>query len=793
MATTTSHANPHKYNGNAKCLKKASFGKVHGTAAAIGMVELDGIINSIQLGSVHTLQIGYSKYTGFVSRYVHDQIEKTTTLTFADWRDILHDHWYFAAFNMQEEDGRIWHLLHQDWKHNIITPVAREIDQHDFTGIQGAIGFDAIKIVAGQKLLSAAEILNLVILHPVVFKWSAEPIADTILKAARPMNMNFQTGAKVIDVVNTVLDACGLQFTVRVPGEIYITLKGFSSNLFVNGMIDETIDPCILDPDEYSVGKELSEKGRRVTIVGSRNKYQYTFPCKADWNPNWTWELCYGGWVLSALLEKNGLTRDSKLKDMPLQYQDPKAWHETQEYAGAGHVVKQRTRNDLTVREYLDKVCFKIYVLDFSKAISSAEFGKIDDLVASYVPFEKWKPTAWLDLLAAATSGATVPTGPGIPAPPTPVPFDMKYPVSATTKEEIACPFPPSKSLVTDSNIQFIALGTSRKIINGIRNPFADQRTLIPMTDGVSLTVEDVITELTYGKFDKKGELIGFETKRVMTYIVRLIFDAPRFYIDRKVPFTDSKSIKADFVACVLSLDGDIFMYHKGDTTNSVKLRTQKLDVSNLYTAKVNDHGVVTLADNLRKNLGELGAIPALIPAKATDIAEKIATQALFHLAVNKSGSLSFSRPIGFECDGLIDTVQLELTETEITESIQLSDGWLEGEKYSFPMELGISAKMKFEGELATDRLKQLAKLANAQGRGNAASQPNANFIMQMPGSVFNPAATSLAFSGGPAQQGTAKVKVKKDIIAETPSNGLNVSQVMVFGKMQSYASVDKS
>lgn len=772
---------PQIFAGMLNCPDEMSFGKVHGPAPAAATVK---IFNSIAnyLGDIVTLQVGYSSYVGVVTRKSYNFLDGITTFNFTDWRDKLHDRHIFAAYNMQDTGGKCWHMFHDDWAIGKTTIVAKDLDQVDFAAAQDTQSLNLLKTSASQKLLSAADILNTIInFYP--FSWVAEADAFSVLKLARPMNIDWRGGVKIVEAVQQVLDACGLQFTVRIPYQIHISLKGFSSNALVNAISTGTINFCSIDPDSYEIGQEISDRGRRVLIVGGRNKYQYCFPCKADWNQNFTWQLCYGGWILSALLKKHNLTLLSKIKEMPAQYFDTSPWSENYDMSGMGATPTIRTRMEMTIEEYINKICFKYYLIDFSRVMQSFPMASETFGTAVSVALDKSKPQA------SFTINLSTGSAPPLIDPPPVVPLytDSAGTVINTVAQEVHdinwssmlvdsnkhcySVLPIADHMVSDSNLRCIIYATSRKIINGMRNPFEDQRYYTPMSKGFSLEISENI-------------VLG----QPITYTGRLIFSDPRFIIDSTKAFTDPESIKPDSIIVMLALAGKIFTHEQGDPADQVRLRIQKKDISNLYRSYNSDLEVITLADNFRKNLKDEGVIPAAVPVKAVDLATKIATQMLFHLAINTSGEMSFARSVGLECDGIIDSVSISYSDNGVTEQVSFTNGWLDGESYSAPTELGISAKMKFEEKLALDRLRALAGVAQDNGAVWAGNDPD---LFQSQAGLDGPAATAKAFSGGAAKQGTAKIKLTKNSIVDAGTGGLNVSQVLIHGKLKTLAEAE--
>lgn len=764
------------------CPRQAKFGYVHGTSPARADFTFDGQVD-LPVGSTISVQIGSSYFVGSVILVEHENNTNegvTTKVKADDFRDKLHDNYVFAAFNVKESDGRIWHLFPDDWYLDRKTWVSKELEQQDMNNLQNLAAnqqqnpqqvINLLKNHAKQNLISAASILNF-LASTFSFRWFCDSNVRTILKKNYPFNLNWSGGEKGANAVDELLKKLGLQFTWFGLDYMYITMRGWSHNSFINAFNSGFADICNAGADSGSKGKELNDKGRRVIIVGDRNSYQHTAMLAANWNPAWTWELCYGGWQLSALLRANGLTMLSKVKELPEKYHDEETWIGSNDISFEGQAPNKRTRNEMTIQEYIDQIAFHVYVLD------------IETLVNNFTPVQKnfqgnW---SWFDYEnfrsvdpPVGNQAIGVPPAQGNPAT-----FDIEN--YAAFNDVVNSPVPVSQHLVTETNARFVVWGTTRKIIDGKSKPVEDQHHLVPIQEGVSMDIENIINPKTAQE----------------EYRIRFVFSAPQYRINKDVSFTDPKAIQPDIVLATLAFDREIFGYWKGEqAAQSVRVRTQKKDISGLkksfiYGKEING----LLAENHILNLKKGGAQPAVQPVKAIDIADKIANQLLFHMAVNETGYLSFSHSAGFLPDGIIDTVSVNFSdETGISETVNFASGWIDGE-IDNPFVLNRSIPLQFANQIARQRLIDMAKQFNAGGggqggnagggaggAGNGGNQ-NTGGLFRRRGGVDSPESSYSMYGGGPSAPGAVKIKIGKAELSDMDADGdVDVFDLMILGK----------
>jgi hypothetical protein len=694
---------PASFNGMA-CPEAVQIGFTHGPNAAQATVKVTGNLSSIPLGSPGTIQVDNSAFFGFLVNTEYTWGDQSTTLRYVDWRDRMHDVLVFAALNMQEDDGRFYHIMpdkwdeketSQDWSTQRKTYVTREVEQDDFNTFSNLSPDTIFNLSVGKdNLYSAFNILNW-IGKKYQFRMVAEQTALNILKKSFPLNLDWNAGATVAEAVNQVLEKLNMQQVALPSGVLYVSIRGFSESAFANALANGLVNPCLTGSDSPSLGSELSERGRRVKIIGDHNKYEWTYLCQQNWNPAWTWDIAFGGAKLSALLKKYSLTRFSKLKEMPTEYKDFETWTDA-ENTGEGALTQKRTRNEMTIQEYIDKIVYKAYVVDFTKVVGDLATTKKD--VFSGKTYRIDRERAGLQL-TEEVNGKTTKVPSDEHGRPSPIGDLSNYSVTDLwDNSQLNSLYPLSRTLVTDSDLQFLVYATNRKIIRGAEHPFSDQHTMVPKNGGVSLDVEEVL-RYTDGKNEHR---------------VRLFFNQPQFYVDKKLKEDDPKRIQPDKIAVRISVDREIFQWGQGEKYNGIRVREQRVSVRNLYKAAVNGEEVTVLKENFIENLKKDGS-PATGQSgvRADDLAKKIATQALFHQSIVSSGTMDFKDRAGFMPDGLIDSVTVSFSaQTGIEEVLNFSNSWNAREQIYLPIVGKVSTKRKFEDDIIRDRLRDLAKAA---------------------------------------------------------------------------------
>lgn len=680
------------------CPESINFGFVHGTQPAIATIKYDEARQAappVYIGQTTGLLLDRSMFIGFISKKEvttsDDTGDTITTLTVVDWRDTLHDDYIFAAFNVAEPDGRHWHMMPSNWPYQVKTWVSEEMQQQDFYSVQN-IQYSSkyIPIVAKQKLLSAATILN-ILGNQFDFRWSAEATALQILKTTYPMNLDWTSGITGARALDDLLGKCNARMTCNVPGRIHITIKGFMPQSLIDAFLAGLTNHCLFGAVEGSVGTEINEEGRHVYIVGGRNKHQYTFLCRQNWNSEFDYRMAYNGFNLSALLMQHGLNPLSKLKELPKKYQDNEVWMDHSDGFGIGAGTTKRTRNEMTIEEYVSKIVFKTYIVDFNTALN----GQVKILSDTITSGGNWKKFDKSYLRYKSTGSGNLALYPWTGTETT------KYGVDSFNSFA-----PISDALVTESNTNYIAFVTNQEIVHGKTNQIESQKHFVPVQEGVSLNVEEVLN-----RSDARTE-----------YRARLMFSGPRFIFTDLDNADDEDTIVPDFILVTLALEGKVFTHQKGSRAG-VKSRSQKMTTDNLYKAFVNGREYRTLAWNHIRHLEDQGAVPGLSFAKADFIADKMADKMLLHLALNKAGHLKFEDRAGVTCNGLIETVNVAFNpDNGLSEVVNFTKEFVEFDEYGpvprvdiSPKELGISSVIKTEKDINRDRLKEIASAALRQ------------------------------------------------------------------------------
>jgi hypothetical protein len=670
---------PATYGGNG-CPERLNFGRVHGPSAAVGYLEIDGDVN-VQMGTPGMIQIGPASYYGFVTKIEKSQNAESgnrTVVRMVDWRDRLQDNYLFGAFNMHEDDGRFWHILPYQWLDQIKTYVSRQFKQVDFNQLQAGPGQDRLlKNIGKDGLFSPATILN-AIAQQFNFVWTAEERALRILKSTRPLNLDWNAGAKVGDAIEQMLSKVQLQWTCFGVKNLHVTVRGFTDNAYVSSFAQGLTDICTLGAEEGSIGQELNEHGRRVALVGEPNRYEYTFPCRQNWNPAWTWEFCYGAWQRSALLKQLGLTILSKVKELPKKFHDDQIWTENNDEK-KGDIPEKQTRNEMTIQDYLDKIAFKVYVVDFRYAMTTFKrvnhkrfegtYGEIDydNTMEIRNPRNITGWQAWKDWDSVL--------------------LDSEWPIS--------------NALVTESNRQSITYATSYKISTGKMPPFDDIHTFVPKSDGVSMDIEEIL--------DVDPDLGGQNF-----YRVRLFFSEVQLFDPDWVHQENVGADKLpDTVLITLPLDQKLYTYVYGEAGNGPRVRTKKVSVRSLYKAFENGKEVTVLKRNFMRNLVQGGVQLAANAVKADDIAKEIAKQLVASQAVNVAGGLRFKDRCGMMCDGMVDSVNDTFDPVSgIEEFVNFSSSAMDDREIVNPIPIRVGRETKMEDDIARDRLLALHKEA---------------------------------------------------------------------------------
>jgi hypothetical protein len=738
--------------GGEICPDSANFGYVHGPSPSVATLSHTEAIDA-PMGSDLSLQVGVAQWRGFViqsTKTLDTETGETYSIRAHDWRDRLHDVWFFAAFNMHEDDGRVWHMPEHLWENQTKVYISKELSQVDIDDLQffeedieDPAYNDLLENLLGESYISAASIIEILGLKH-EFIWAAEERVFEILDEAVPMNMDWISGVKVVDALQQVLESCGLQFTIYGEDVIMITLRGWTSEELVNQYMAGLDDPCIWGANQISTGKELNMKGRRVLLVGGKNTQQWTYPCRQNWNANWDWQLCYGGWQLSAFLKTNfnsegqSLTRWSKIKELPEEYHDHNLWSDGVKVQGEGAVDLKRTRMEMTVQEYIDKVAWKVYIVDPNWSVSemnpapelNTDFDALGEEPYYNTILQKMDKETLVPENTYRGTEATV-TLPGDPQPESLDEIDdvelALFPVEEWDDSEIESnidngftgdynfSFPVYNKLNTDTNLKMLPYIATRRILGGMESALDRQVTVVPVTKGVTITEEEVIDPKTHRS----------------VFRLRLVFSNAQFWIDEDMDFRKMDSRKADRIVVTLAHGKDMYTHEAGEEIGAVfdrgpgpeqgfqqnaRIRTQKHNIPTLHKAFVDGGEYNVLAENFRLDLENGGSEPAVRPINADAVAGKISHQLLFHDAINRTGYMEFDETTGTLPDGMIESVSVRFSATNgITERVNYTGEEIDDNLIRAPFRIGASRLVNDLEDINRDILNSVLPLISTK------------------------------------------------------------------------------
>lgn len=710
------------FNG-ISCPLEIQFGFVHGPGAAVAHVKLPGLVLP-PVGTPGLFYVGAQTFFGYVTNREYDPIADETSVRMVDWRDRLHDINLRCAINMQESDGRYYHILPQDWQNQVRTFVTRELGQINFQQYQDIPPNIIFNLQVGQnQLISAYSFLNWIGAQLRIWM-TADASAIPLLQQSYPLNLDFNSGSTTFgNAIQSILQKSGMQFTCYGVNGMHITIRGIPNNTFSNQIRQGLLNICASGVSSGKIGDELNEQGRRVVIVGDKNRYEYVFVCRQNWNPAWTWGMVYGGIELGEIMARYGLTEYSKLGDMPSQYRDNETYAEADQ-AGQGSLTSRKTRNLMTIRDYLDKIVYKAYVVEARSVAANVTTVVDDDFIGE-----------WFDI--NRENLVVDPAGENLNS------FPQSLAYNSAGSNFL---FPLARTLITDSNLQFLTYATSRNIVRGTDYPYGVQHSFVPRSQGVSLDVE---------------ELFNPQNGRA-EYRVRLFFNEPQFWLPSHLPWDDPRSVSADLILVRLCLEGDYYLYSQGEQGGNIRVREQTVSVRNLYRAYVNNEEQTVLQQNFLRDLEQAGQLISGRGVRADQIAQRIATQLLFHEAITVSGNLTFEDLTGMVPDGIIDSVSTNYTAEEgATESINFTSGLLNDREIQSPTTAKLSRPFDNEEKIARDRLLAIAREAmrDKAVAGKAMAVMDAG--LHEPGALLGIPTAALSYGRG----GIAHVKFGSDIV----------------------------
>jgi hypothetical protein len=496
-----------------------------------------------------------------------------------------------------------------------------------------------------------------------------------------------------------------MTFVAGPFGTLNIVLKGFPDYLFFQDFLNGLVTMCPLEGVESSRGQEVNEEGRAVLLIGERNKYQYVMPCRPGWNYSmWNFSFCYNRFELHTKLKDLNLTPFHKLKDMPVAYHDDANWSENDDGFGKGAWSTKSTRNEMSINEYIDKICFHSYVVDCACFLD--DFQMIadykDEGTGKYNFTATFPPSTTYDIGAYGDLNRynLMPSG-HIYNDTTKKWSNMKslytYPwntIDPSLFKDYESLWPVSQKLVTDSNVRAIAFTTNRKLIPGEEYPISEQMFFVPTKD-FNLEIEEKIDDTT--------------NKTI--YILRTMFNSPKFILTELESFDDPYFYEPDHILLMVSFDREIYTFSKGDMSG-IKPRMKKHTIKNLHRAFVTGIEKFILAENFQQNLRKAGVPTPVTPVLAPYIANKIADMLLFHLAVTSTGMITFEDMAGQECDGIIESVNVSFNdESGVTEVVNFSNSVDYNKEILSPYVLRVSKPLKTDSVLNRERLQEIASM----------------------------------------------------------------------------------
>ncbi len=709
-------------SGGMPCPTNIKYSKIVGTSPAIAEIIYDSDdltgYTMPNFGDDIMIQIDNSIYYGFLFRKEEVMSNETgdteVKLELVNWIDRLNDYYIFGAFNVTEQDGRTWHLLPKMWDTQERIYVTRELEQYDFSTVQN-IPDDptsaGISVVAKKNLLSSATILNMIcdkastfLGYPVT--WSAlNASVINILKISKPLNIDWQDGVTLLEALGQLLAKTNMTFVAGPFGTLNIVLKGFPDYLFFQDFLNGLVTMCPLEGVESSRGQEVNEEGRAVLLIGERNKYQYVMPCRPGWNyTKWNFGFCYDRFHLKAVLEDLNLTPFHKLKDMPIEYHDDANWSENDDGFGKGAWSTKSTRNEMSINEYIDKICFHSYVVDCACFLDDFQMiadykdegtGKYN-FTATFPPSTVYDVGAYGDL----NRYNLMPSG-HIYNDTTKKWSNMKslytYPwntIDPSLFKNYESLWPVSQKLVTDSNVRAIAFCANRNLVPGEEYIVSEQMFFVPTKD-FNLDIEEKIDDTT--------------NKTI--YVLRAMFGGIKYILTELEKAKDPYYYEPDHILVMISFDREIYTFSKGDMSG-IKPRMKKHTIKNLHRAFVTGLEKFILAENFQQNLRKAGVPTPVTPVLAPYIANKIADMLLFHLAVTSTGMITFEDMAGQECDGIIESVNVSFNdESGVTEVVNFSNSVDYNKEILSPYVLRVSKPLKTDSVLNRERLQEIASM----------------------------------------------------------------------------------
>ena len=626
-APVGSRATAQVYPG-AVCPTAAEFGRVHGVSPARGTVSFKGAFMARPAEPV-TVQIGQSVFYGMAIKGEVQQSAKDgnhTTFSLVDMRDRLSDLNHYAQYNMVDGSGTWWHIYPNDWKAQRQTFVYDIQDINAFRASQN-IADDINTLTGADGLLSAMTLLN----HFARignFTISFTDGADQKLTTSYPENLDFNSGVKIGECIQQIIQRYGIRFTAWGDLHLHFTQMGIADGELERAISAGEVNLCQWRGYvDASLGSELNENGRRIEITGGRMRWETWYPAFADWNLTWDWGmLCDADFKLNAILRGANLTRLSKLGDLPVAFQDDR-------------LHNGKPRNEMTIADYIDNICFKVYRVDFTQMLAedTAAAGPIQDAGDNF------------------TSGGG------------PFDWDAWHAAALLKKDwEVDNAWPISQNLCTDSNLQFYVKAPSRRLNQkGIRN--ADMMLNAPVSyilDGSSLGIREYISMEDQGTNPHHGRkqydvTVSFSERAYLGSMVNEVVDGR----DVEVPLVTPAKV---FVR--LADDNELFTYVEGDNQNTPRVRTIAKSFTDLRENFVDGVEVSLIS----RNHTDAGVVTTV---KASEIAPEIAARELNHEYLTTAGHITFRTNAGFMPSGIIESIKVSFSaRTGVNEVINFTN-----------------------------------------------------------------------------------------------------------------------
>lgn len=694
------------------CIQSARYGFVHGTSPAVGEIVIGGRVPVSLIGTLQAIRVDQSMFVGWVTNIDYDYEQQVTNIRMVDWRDQLRDVLEFGCFNMQDDNGLWYHIYPEgdDWEIQERSYISREWlkieNVNNFAGAQN----EPIQHQGGDRFKSALWILR-------YFEdaWDFRLVADenTLkrLEDTIPDNVDFNSGIHLMDILASVVEKSGCQFSCYGKDIFHVTVRGVPAAGVRELVLASIANPCSTGAHEPKIGMEVNENSRKVTIIGDRNQYEWVFPCAADWNQNFKWDFTFGGVQLRELKSALNLTGNEKLSSLPAKFHDLSYWPiESLNNKPRGAVPPTAIRNDMTINEYIAKIPYRCYRVDPRWVLANFKTN-----LETFDKFKKLRVREFIhedmdldyDKVFEDNKGVPFPVenqgiafhqypnfrvitdngganGPG----PDPDSYGFTLPLSA--------------SLVSNTQVQFTPYASARDIPQGWREPFAKQRMMVPLDSGVTLQIEErMVTE----KVNNGNNRPRFRKK----YILRLLFNEVQPFIRRQEPedLASDKFYEPDYIAVRLSFDREIFRYFFGEDGALLRSREKKVSVRNLYEGRVEGE--------LQPTIRQLRLVEGVVReqlAEPNDIAAKLAKKITSTAPITISGTMKFLDRAGMVPDGLVDSVSVAVDETGISETISYSNARIYDETLIGPSRIKVQGGDVFRNELIKDALEAITKQA---------------------------------------------------------------------------------